>query len=314
MRFRLLSDAVLLSLADGIEELRCFVRAADMLNFTRAAESLSIAQPALSRHIQTLEAELGFALFVRNSRKVELTAEGAVFSEDIREVLELLEAAESRARRTHQEAGHELVMGFAPFLAGKHISDIVKELKERDARIRIKLKDLSNLEMVEGVRSGSLDLALLPFVFIPENSQFVKIPMMEHPLEVAMSERHPLAKKKTVALEELASERLLAYSKKDYPDYHRLLQTVFRKSDFLLQVAEEYEDGSSLMASVQNDFGVAIISPASEGLPEGLITRPIKGNRVRFQSGILYHKKLAPELAEAVESACKRIASDEARG
>ena len=61
------------------QQLECFVRVADKLNFTKAAEGLHISTPAVTHHIKNLEEELNTALFIRNSKMVKLTEPGALF-------------------------------------------------------------------------------------------------------------------------------------------------------------------------------------------------------------------------------------------
>jgi LysR family hca operon transcriptional activator len=93
-----------------------------LLNFTRAAERLRVAQPALSRQIRSLEEELGLPLLERDSRRVALTPAGTVFLTDAREILEQVEAAESRIKRFHREARQTISFGYPPNLAGKDLN------------------------------------------------------------------------------------------------------------------------------------------------------------------------------------------------
>jgi epsilon-lactone hydrolase len=70
-----------------LRHLRSFIAVAEELNFSRAAERLHIAQPALSAQIRTLEAQLGCELFVRTTRRVELTPPGEMLLQDAREIV-----------------------------------------------------------------------------------------------------------------------------------------------------------------------------------------------------------------------------------
>ena len=75
------------------QELKCFLRVAQRMNFTRAAEELYLTPPTVTHHIQKLESELGVQLFQRNSKSVQLTLEGETFYQDAREIMMKIDAA-----------------------------------------------------------------------------------------------------------------------------------------------------------------------------------------------------------------------------
>jgi len=89
-----------------LHHLHYFIAVAEELNFSRAAERLHIAQPPLSQQIRQLEGELGFSLFHRTKRKVELTKAGEAFLEDAQQLLRQLGAAVQRGQqRSRGEVG-----------------------------------------------------------------------------------------------------------------------------------------------------------------------------------------------------------------
>ena len=104
-----------------LRHLRYFVAVAEDLNFSRAAERLLVAQPALSTQIAQLEAELGLVLLDRNRRSVRLTPAGRAFLQDARELLRGAEAAVERARRVAlgQEGRLSIAFFSAPTMGRK---------------------------------------------------------------------------------------------------------------------------------------------------------------------------------------------------
>src|ERR1700739_4607724 len=100
-----------------LRHLRYFVGAGEEQHFGRAAERLGIAQPALSRQIQDLESELGFALFDRLPRGVKLRASGKLFLEDTRRMLQQVEEAKVRAERVATGKAGTLRVGFVESLS-----------------------------------------------------------------------------------------------------------------------------------------------------------------------------------------------------
>ena len=84
-----------------LRQLTYFLGVAEELHFSRAAEKLFIVQPALSRHIQQLEEEIGVVLFERDKRNVRLTAAGAYFRDEISKIKHQLEYVTEQTRRIH---------------------------------------------------------------------------------------------------------------------------------------------------------------------------------------------------------------------
>src|SRR5216684_1461555 len=100
-----------------LRHLRYFVAVGEDQHFGRAAERLHLAQPALSRQIQDLERELGFALFDRLPRGVKLSAAGKLFLSDARRILQEVEEAKVRAERVASGKAGTLRVGFVETLS-----------------------------------------------------------------------------------------------------------------------------------------------------------------------------------------------------
>src|SRR5579864_6616 len=95
-----------------LRHLRYFVAVGEDQHYGRAAERLGIAQPALSRQVQDLEKELGFALFDRLPRGVKLSAAGNLFLDDARRILREVDEAKLRAERVAKGKAGTLRIGF----------------------------------------------------------------------------------------------------------------------------------------------------------------------------------------------------------
>src|SRR5260370_37854180 len=98
-----------------LRHLRYFLAVAEALNFTKAAELLRVAQPALSRRVQDLEEEIGVDLLKRGPRGVILTAEGKPFLEKLRHLLKLADESVDQLRALARGAYREVHVGYAPF-------------------------------------------------------------------------------------------------------------------------------------------------------------------------------------------------------
>jgi DNA-binding transcriptional LysR family regulator len=243
-----------------LRHLRYFVAVAEHENVTRAALSLHVSQPALSQQIRDLEEELGFPLLERSAKAVRLTAAGRVFLPEARAVLERASRAVETARSVANGLGAELHVGYAPSLTARILPPALRESRNRSPGLRVKLHDLSTEEMLAGLREGKLQLAFMvrPPAPMLRGLQFEEL--LRDPMKLAVAPGHPLARKRTVDIAEVAREPLIVYGRKDFPEYHELLENLFERLKTKPKIAEEHESVSSLIAAVEAGSGVALVS------------------------------------------------------
>lgn len=142
-----------------LRHLRYFVTLAKLLNFTKAAAKLHVAQPALSRQIRDLEDELGVQLLERNSRFVRLTAAGATFVHEARAVLDRAQEAAQAARAFATGERGEIQLGYAPSPTVELLPQALQAFQKDSPGVRVTLHDLPVQEMLQGLREGRLDAA-----------------------------------------------------------------------------------------------------------------------------------------------------------
>lgn len=270
-----------------LRHLRYFLAVGEALNFTRAAARLRIAQPALSRQIHDLEDELGVNLLRRSSRGVMLTAEGKLFLEEVRALLNQAEESVARVRAVARGEYGELHIGYAPLPATAILPPALAAFQKAVPRVKVLLHDLSSDELIAGLRNGTLELAIM---VEPSGEQTAGIAfelLRTQPLCVAMTGAHPFARLKSITLEKLAAEPLVGFRRKDYPEYHRILERIFAPIHVKPHVAVECDSASSLITEVESGRGVALAS-ANFKLVAGkrLLYRPLTETTVVASVGI----------------------------
>ena len=152
---------------DGIElrQMRYFLAVADELNFTRAAERLHLAQQALSASIRRLEDQLGVALFVRSTRKVELTAAGEVLVDGARAVVAAAAEAVERVHQVAEGRSGRITIGFSTAAGGVPVvRQIIRTFAEESPGVDIRTEEHDFSDPSAGLADASVDVA---FIFGP---------------------------------------------------------------------------------------------------------------------------------------------------
>ena len=242
-----------------LRHLRYFVAVAEAENVSRAALTLHVSQPALSRQIRDLEGELGFLLLERSAKSMRLTDAGRLFLTESRAVLQRADDAVKAARAVATGGRGELHVGYAPTLTARILPSALRAFQSGTPGVRVKLHDLSTEEMLAGLHGGRLQIAFLvrPRAAVLRGLQFEEL--MRDPLRLAVAPNHPLARRRVVTLADAVREPFIAYSRKDYPDYHELLASVFSATKGRVRIAEETDGVSSLISAVGTGNGVALM-------------------------------------------------------
>jgi DNA-binding transcriptional LysR family regulator len=186
-----------------LRKVRYFVAVADLLHFGRAAESLHIAQPVLSRQIRSLEQDIGLDLLTRDRRSVALTPAGRQFLDDARSLLGTARAARARMYRAARGESR-LTVGFD---WGLPVAGLVAAFTEAHPGVGVDLRRVGGEAALDEVLSGTLDVAL---VRDPTPRPGVRLaPWGSEPLVAAVPGMHRWARLPGVGAAALAEERLL---------------------------------------------------------------------------------------------------------
>jgi DNA-binding transcriptional LysR family regulator len=186
-----------------LRKIRYFMAVARELNFGRAAETLHIAQPVLSRQIRALEAELGAQLFVRDRRRTALTPAGEALYADAAPLLAGAEALRRRVGRAARGAGTFTVA----FMPGLIVTAAVRALGAAHPDLRVEVLRTSWDDQTEVLRDGRADVSC---VRLPIDQRGLKVTgLFEEGRVVVLPVGHRLAGKAEVELVDLAGETLL---------------------------------------------------------------------------------------------------------
>ena len=233
-----------------LRHLRYYVAVAEALNFTKAAARLRVAQPSLSRQMQSLEDEIGVNLMKRSPRGVTLTAEGKLFLDEARQVIARADESVNKVRALARGEYGELHIGYAASPSVEILPPALAAFQKGAPQVKLVLHDLTSNEMAEGLRRGTLDLSIMVRP-TEENAVGLEFELLEsYPFCVALPPQHPFAKLKHVPLSRLVHEPLVSLRRGEYTDYHRLFLLMFAGMEAQPRIVAECDSGSSLFTEV----------------------------------------------------------------
>jgi LysR family transcriptional regulator, nitrogen assimilation regulatory protein len=144
-----------------LRSLNYFVRIAELGSITRAASHLRLAQPALTRHVQRLEEELGVALFTRANRGVRLTEAGEKLLESATRILRDVERTGDEIRAQDAHPSGRIILGITPTLCPILVPELFSRMRRDFPRVELKVMHAGMVRLEEFLIDGRVDVALL---------------------------------------------------------------------------------------------------------------------------------------------------------
>lgn len=252
-----------------VRHFRYFQAVAQELHFGRAAARLCIAQPALSRQIQQLEEEIGTPLLRRTQRRVELLPAGQVFLERCNLILDEVARAVIDARRTGAGEFGRLSVGFIHSSTYGLLPAIVERFRHLYPDIQLELHEMPIAEQHVALTRGVIDVGLLRPQ--PAPAELEVQPVLEDPFLVAVPHVHPLARRHSVRLEELANEPIVMFPHRGSPLFHSRIMAMCERAGFTPRVVQEATQIHTVAGLVGAGIGLAIIPGTARNLhPRGV--------------------------------------------
>ena len=269
-----------------LRHLRYFVAVAEELHFRRAAQRLHIAQPAVSEQVRKLESELGVELFDRTHRNVALTDAGSALLTQAYRVLRQVEAAREAASSANDRP--RLRIGYVPTALQASIPRTLRHLVAAMPNLRTTIEPGSGLELVDAVRSGELDVAV---VSLPIPTAGVRVTSLGEQRAVAVFPvDHEHAVKPHVALERIAPERIVVLPRDaDRPLYDAVLAAGCAAgiSPTLIEMPDGQVD--RILLAVASGAGMALLPEcvAERYADAGVRFVPLAGESPALTTGIV---------------------------
>lgn len=271
-----------------------FNEAAATLSFSTASRNLFISQSAVSQAIRSLEKELNTKLFIRKSKGVELTNEGAILYDYIKNALQLITTAENRISNMQDLKEGKLTISAGDTLCANYLAPYLEEFHRLYPKVKLKIINRTTLETLELLKSGQADLG---FINLPvkEDGFIVKECLKVHDIFVGSSQYQ---RTKPYTRVEIAQLSLILLEKNS--NSRQFMEQQFNTSGILLQPEIEIGAHDLLLQLAQIHLGVSCVVkefsiPAlkKKQLYELPLQEPLKERAI----GYTYLKRLKPSAA-----------------
>jgi DNA-binding transcriptional LysR family regulator len=260
-----------------LKHLRVFVAVAEELNFHRAAERLSMAQPAVSRIISELELRLGVQLLERTTRMSRLTDAGRYLLRDAREILDQVVSAEKNVRLIADGTKAILKIGYTTINGHALLAEVIKLFYDENPEVKVKLTYLPAPDQRDMILTGAIDAGFMEgSITSTEISSRI---VARHRLMVLMSKDHPLAARDMLSVSDIGEHNIIMGTNDYWPTLRSIVTDVFIGAGESLKISHEAPTLTSIFGLVASGLGLTVFAGmpnfcGGDMVASPLVTRP----------------------------------------
>ncbi|MET3289021.1 UNVERIFIED_CONTAM: LysR family transcriptional activator of glutamate synthase operon [Brevibacillus sp. OAP136] len=236
-------------------QIQYFQTVARTQHFTRAAELLSISQPALSRSISRLEEELGVLMFERQGRTIVLNQYGQRFLQRVERAIQEIEIGKQEILDAIDPDRGNVSLAFLHSLGIEFVPELISSFQAHHPQVTFQLSQASSDVLLDQIRTGSIDIAL--FARMKPEDGIRWEPLLTEDLYIIVSNYHPLAAFDEVELKEIANEPFIAL-KRGY-GLRNITDKLFKEAGVSPHITFEGEDISTVAGLVATKLGVSLL-------------------------------------------------------
>jgi LysR family transcriptional activator of glutamate synthase operon len=239
-----------------LRQLQYFITVARLEHVTHAAESLRVAQSAVSRQIHQLEEELGVALFTPKGRNLQLTPAGKLFMNRTEAILTDLDRAVLDLQEFMNPEAGEIRIGFPHSLGIHLLPSVIAEYRAEHPNVKFVLKQGTYHVLIRELLEGEIDLAFIS-PFPKEHEEVEGELLLTEELKVILPEGHLLANHTTIRLEQLKDDSFVMFS--EHYSLRSIVLEACRKAGFSPHVGFEGEEMDTIRGLVAAGLGVSLL-------------------------------------------------------
>jgi len=257
-----------------LRQIRYFIAVAEERSFTVAARRLNLSQPPLSQQIQSLETALGAQLLYRTSRRVELTQAGEALLARARAIQQQIKLAEDEVRSIGAGLVGSLDIGATGSILRGRLADLLAAYRKDAPLVKMTVHEQAPALQIAALLNRTTNISLNRS--IPAEDALSSELAWAEEVVVAMPKTHPSARRKRIALGDLASEDHIVLQPES-SQFARYIQKCCIDAGFLPRVSQQVVDAQSVPSLIAAGFGIALVPQSIARFTTGeIVFRPIR--------------------------------------
>lgn len=242
-----------------IEQLLYFRTIVEKKTYLEAADVLNLSQSSLSKQIMKLEKEIAISLFDRSKRQIKLTKAGEQFYRDSEQVMIQFSKMMNHLQEIKNDLNHEIKIAMLPIQAQYRIGEVIKKFRQQNPQIIIHTKEIEERDFHVEMIQEDYDILILREKY-QSLRNFISIPIYQDRIVAVVSNKHRLANKNEISIEEIENEKLL------------LLPTYTKIKELCIKACEEagfhpdvikYARPDTILHDAKENEGIALVMETS---------------------------------------------------
>jgi DNA-binding transcriptional LysR family regulator len=254
-----------------MHQVRYFLAAAKIRNFTKAATACGVSAPSLLRAVGLLEQEFGGALFTRERGNIQLTELGRLALPHLQQIYTEAEEAKRRAKSLLDNGRTTLKIGIMCTVAPSHFVKLIDTFRKRNPKVALQILDRNAEQLQADLIAGQLEVAIYGIPGQETPQKLHSMPLFRERMVIALAAQHPLCRDQTVKLTQLDG---LPYLERTNCEFAQFGERVFTERGVTGPTVYSSERDDWVLAMVAAGMGYSFL-PESTAKFDGVAVRPL---------------------------------------
>lgn len=238
-----------------LRQLEYFQMASRLKNITRAAERLNVSQPNITVAIKKLESELGIKLFDRSQKQLSLTPEGNIFLNRIELALRSIQDAVLEVNDYKQLQKGTIKIGIPSMIGAYLFPKIFSSFQQLYPHLDIYLYEEGSMTIREQLERDDLDFGIV--IISDASASLQLLPMSRNQIVACIPEKHPLAKKNSISINDVANADLIMLKEGSF--LRQLVLSKIKRANIMPEIVLESNQIETVKGLIASNVGIAFL-------------------------------------------------------